>query len=133
MIDLLDYYAAGWPYLFIALMELLIVGHCYGVDVFFRDLRAIFGFAPGLKTRVHLQFLYFTLAPLIVAVILFYSLYQYEPLARGSTYVYPVWANAIGWTIAALAVLPVFVIALGMIVHRMTVKYRRERFVKVRY
>merc|ERR1712062_606979 len=31
LLDLLDYYAAGWPYLFIGFTELIIIGHVYGI------------------------------------------------------------------------------------------------------
>ena len=68
MIDLLDYYAAGWPYLFIALVELIIVGHVYGMDNFFQDLNEIFGFSPGHWARTHLSVLYMTISPLIILV-----------------------------------------------------------------
>ncbi len=133
-------------------MELLILGYVYGVETFFRDLRAIFGFRPGHWTNVHLQFLYLTLAPLIVAVsitnwsslkfgsmtmcvppqvILFYSWWRYEPLTRGSAYVYPPWSNALGWAVAAVAILPVFVVAGGLVFHRLLFVHRRERLSRV--
>ena len=56
-------------------------------------------------------------------VILLYSWAQYEPLTKGD-YEYPAWANALGWTIAMCAILPVFVVAAAQIVHRLFFVYR---------
>ena len=54
----------------------------------------------------------------IFQVILIYSWAQYEPLEKGD-YTYPAWANALGWVIAMCAILPVFIVAIGQIVHKL--------------
>lgn len=64
----LDYYAAGWPYLFIGFTELIIISHVYGIQNFLDDLYHIMKFNPGLKSKVHFMFLYMTLSPLIIFV-----------------------------------------------------------------
>ncbi len=68
MLELLDYYAAGWPYLFIGLLELVIVTYVYGLNNFIADLHHIFGFNPGLYIKTHFMFVYYTLAPAIISV-----------------------------------------------------------------
>jgi len=69
LIDLLDYYAAGWPYLFIAFTEVLVVGHIYGLNRFLDNLESMSGWRPrGYASNAHVAVLYLTLTPLIIAV-----------------------------------------------------------------
>ena len=116
LIDLLDYYAAGWPYLFIALVELIIIGHIYGIKNFFADIEHMIGFRPSSWQKAHLSVLYQTISPLVIFIILIISWADYSPLKKGD-YVYPGWANAIGWIIAMTAILPVILVAIGYSIH----------------
>ena len=68
IIDLLDSYAAGWPYLFIGLMELLAMYWVYGVGKFYRDLENIQGFSPGLRLKSHMTVVYGTISPALISV-----------------------------------------------------------------
>jgi SNF family Na+-dependent transporter len=68
LLDLLDYYAAGWPYLFIGLTELVIVSYVYGIQNFLDDLYHICKFNPGMWGKAHFMVLYMTLSPLIIFV-----------------------------------------------------------------
>ncbi|XP_037069961.1 sodium- and chloride-dependent glycine transporter 2-like [Pollicipes pollicipes] len=99
VIDLLDNYAAGLPYLFIGLMELLAMYWVYGVGNFYRDLMTIQGFSPGLRLKSHITVIYGTIAPLLLAGIIAFSVEGAKPLVSGD-YTYPVWANMVGWAIA---------------------------------
>ena len=90
--DLLDYYAAGWPYLFIGFCELIIISHVYGIENFVDDIRSITGVGFNQWMRTHFYFIYQTLSPLIIGVILLISWANHEPLKKGS-YTYPQWAN----------------------------------------
>ena len=64
----MDYYAAGWPYLFIGLTECLVVSYAYGFTNFLDDLKEIMNFSPGGFFRADLRVLYGRIAPLIVFV-----------------------------------------------------------------
>ena len=68
MLDLLDYYAAGWPYLFIGLCEFIIIAYIYGVQNYFDDLYHMTKLNPGMWGKSHLVFVYMTLSPLIITV-----------------------------------------------------------------
>lgn len=117
LLDLLDYYAAGWPYLFIGLTELIIISYVYGIQNFLDDLYHICKFNPGMRLKANFVFLYSTLSPFIIGIILIVSWAQYEPLTKGS-YSYPGWANAIGWIIAMIAILAMPVVAVALVVQR---------------
>lgn len=118
LLDLLDYYAAGWPYLFIGLTELIIIGYVYGVETFFGDLKHIMGLNLGQWAKSHVIFLYMTLSPFLIFVILIVSWAKYEPLESGG-YKYPPFANAIGWIIAMTAILAVPGVAIFQFVHKL--------------
>ncbi len=53
----------------------------------------------------------------VMQVILAYSWASHEPLTKGD-YVYPEWADAIGWIIAMVAILAVPVAAIYQIVEK---------------
>jgi len=118
LLDLLDYYSAGWPYLFIGLTELIIISHIYGIQNFLDDVYTIVGIRKSVKPtnlqiwgKSVLFFIYTTLAPLIIFVILIISWSSHEPLTKGD-YIYPGWANNIGWAIAMIAICSVPFVAI---------------------
>ena len=88
----MDYYAAGWPYLFIGFTELIIIGHVYGIENFVDDLYAITRVEFNQWMRTHFYFIYQTLSPAIIGVILLISWSTHAPITKGD-YEYPQWAN----------------------------------------
>merc|ERR1719186_1008388 len=100
LLDLLDYYAASWPYLFIGLMELVIVSYIYGYDNYVNDLYEMTRLSwvdKGL--RMFMKPFYWVVSPLVIFIIFCFSWANYEPLTKGD-YEYPPWANGIGWILA---------------------------------
>lgn len=65
------------------------------------------GFAPGLYWRFCWRFA----APLFLMFIIVYGLLGYEPLSY-ENYVYPNWANILGWVIAGSSVIMIPAVAL---------------------
>lgn len=65
------------------------------------------GFAPGIYWRICWRFV----APLFLLFITVYGLIGYEPLSYEG-YVYPVWANALGWCIAGSSVVMIPTVAI---------------------
>lgn len=106
VLDLLDYYAAGWPYLFIGLMELIIIAYIYGYSTYIDDLYEMTGCETLYKLKKPMSVFYCFLSPLVIGIIFIVSWVNYEPLKKGD-YVYPGWANGIGWIAAMLGILPV--------------------------
>jgi len=107
LLDLLDYYAASWPYLFIGLMELVIVSYIYGYDNYVDDLYEMTRLSwvdKGL--RMFMKPFYWVVSPLVIFIIFCFSWANYEPLTKGD-YVYPPWANGIGWILAMTCILPI--------------------------
>lgn len=122
LLDLLDYYAAGWPYLFIGGTELILISYVYGIERFLADLKHIMGFNPNHWCKVHFMFLYMTASPFIVFVILIYSWSTHEGIKKGD-YDYPGWADGIGWLIAMTAILAVPIMAIVQIIVKIFFEY----------
>ncbi|XP_067010554.1 sodium-dependent dopamine transporter isoform X2 [Anabrus simplex] len=100
---LLDRYAAGYSMLFAVLFESIAISWIYGTQRFCDDIKDMIGFSPGLYWRVCWRFL----APAFLMLIIVYGLIGYEALTY-EQYVYPVWANVLGWFIAgsSIAMIP---------------------------
>ncbi|XP_077983568.1 sodium- and chloride-dependent glycine transporter 1-like isoform X2 [Glandiceps talaboti] len=100
VLQLMDWYAAGFSLCFVGLAECVVVSWIYGINRYSDDVKAMVGFAPNIYWRVCWMFL----APGILAFIMVFSLVSYTPCQLGN-YVYPGWADAIGWMIALSSIL----------------------------
>ncbi|XP_030760417.1 sodium-dependent dopamine transporter isoform X2 [Sitophilus oryzae] len=105
--QLLDKYAAGYSMLIAVLFEAVVVSWIYGTQRFCDDIEDMIGFAPGIYWRFCWKFA----APLFLLFIIFYGLWFYEPLTY-ENYVYPTWANVIGWLITGSSVIMIPTIAI---------------------
>lgn len=106
LLDLVDYYAASWPFLFIALMEFIIVMYIYGYSNYVNDLFEMTRNSLVFKMKKMMSTFYCFLSPTVIFIILVASWCSYEPLRKGD-YIYPSWANAVGWVIALTSILSV--------------------------
>ncbi|XP_050094668.1 sodium-dependent dopamine transporter [Anopheles aquasalis] len=93
--QLLDRYAAGYSILIAVFFEAIAVSWIYGTERFCNDIKDMIGFAPGIYWRVCWKFV----APLFLLFIIIYGLIGHEPLSY-EDYIYPGWANVLGWCIA---------------------------------
>lgn len=123
ILELMDNYAAGWPYLLIGLLECLIVSYVYGIENFLDDVRNMTGWEPGRWTRTHLMASIMTITPVLIGGLLLLGWVYYEPLKLG-TYTYPLWGNSIGW---AMAIIPMLVIPVFFF-HTICAKHRNLTF-----
>ncbi|CAG9815445.1 unnamed protein product [Phaedon cochleariae] len=103
---LLDRYAAGYSMLFAVFFEAIAVSWIYGTQRFCDDIKDMIGFSPGYYWRFCWKFA----APLFLLFIIVYGLLGYEPLTYES-YVYPAWANVLGWAIAGSSVIMIPIVA----------------------
>uniref|UniRef100_A0A1B6MBJ9 Transporter n=1 Tax=Graphocephala atropunctata TaxID=36148 RepID=A0A1B6MBJ9_9HEMI len=108
---LLDRYAAGYSMLVAVLFEAIAVSWIYGTRRFCDDIKDMIGFAPGYYWKV----CWYVLAPAFLMFIIVFGLLGYEPLTYDN-YVYPQWANVIGWMIACSSVLMIPLVAVIQII-----------------
>lgn len=105
--QLLDKYAAGYSILIAVLFEAVAVSWIYGTNRFCDDIKDMMGFKPGRYWIYCWKFA----APVFLIFIIVFGLVNYEPLTHGD-YVYPFWANTLGWAIAisSMSMIPLMAI-----------------------
>ncbi|XP_078541851.1 sodium-dependent dopamine transporter [Lissotriton helveticus] len=102
---LLDHFAAGTSILFGVLIEAIGVAWFYGVGRFSDDIEQMIGHRPGLYWRLCWKFV----SPCFLLFVVVVSIVTFNPPVYGS-YIFPEWANVIGWFIAisSMAMVPIY-------------------------
>ncbi|KAM8865278.1 sodium- and chloride-dependent GABA transporter ine isoform 1-T1 [Synchiropus picturatus] len=93
--QLMDHYTAVVSLVFLALFEVVSVCWIFGV----RNLSNMVKKMRGSTPNFYFRFCWLILSPLLVLVILISSIIQYTPVRYGS-YMYPKWAEFVGWLIS---------------------------------
>ncbi|XP_078529842.1 sodium- and chloride-dependent GABA transporter 2-like isoform X2 [Lissotriton helveticus] len=105
--QLFDYYAAsGMCLLFFAMFETIGIGWVYGADKFYDNIEHMIGYRPLLVIKYCWRFV----TPAVCLATFLFSVIKYTPLTYDKTYVYPWWANAVGWmlTISSVICIPLW-------------------------
>ncbi|XP_030650050.1 sodium-dependent noradrenaline transporter [Chanos chanos] len=107
VLTLLDTYAAGTSILFGVLIEAIGVSWFYGVDRFSEDIERMMGFKPGLYWRLCWKFV----SPTFLLFVVIASVVTSQGL-KYDEYIFPGWANVVGWGIAMSSMLfvPVYAV-----------------------
>uniref|UniRef100_A0A673SXZ6 Transporter n=1 Tax=Suricata suricatta TaxID=37032 RepID=A0A673SXZ6_SURSU len=102
---LLDHFAAGTSILFGVLIEAIGVAWFYGVRQFSDDIKQMTGQRPSLYWRLCWKFV----SPCFLLFVVVVSVVTFRPPHYGA-YVFPEWANALGWAIAtsSMSMVPVY-------------------------
>lgn len=100
MLHLLDTYAAGISLLCSALFECIAVSWFYGLEKFCDDVESMIGHRPGLYWRLCWKFV----SPMFIIGVVTFALIDHQPLSYNG-YMYPEWAEWLGWTLAFSSIL----------------------------
>ncbi|KAM8816593.1 sodium-dependent dopamine transporter isoform 1-T1 [Rhynchonycteris naso] len=102
---LLDHFAAGTSILFGVLIEAIGVAWFYGVRQFSDDIKQMTGQRPSLYWRLCWKFV----SPCFLLFVVVVSIVTFRPPHYGD-YIFPEWANALGWAIAAssMSMVPIY-------------------------
>ncbi|XP_016953512.1 uncharacterized protein LOC108026845 [Drosophila biarmipes] len=108
-LQLMDKYAANWSVLLIAISECILIAWIYGSQRFLNDIQGMIG-----KRSWFWNFFWSTMwryiTPATLLFILFFNWVEYKPAKYGH-YVYPMWADAVGWIVGLLPVVVIFLVA----------------------
>ncbi|XP_077874701.1 sodium-dependent dopamine transporter isoform X1 [Ictidomys tridecemlineatus] len=104
---LLDHFAAGTSILFGVLIEAIGVAWFYGVRQFSEDIKQMTGQRPSLYWRLCWKLV----SPCFLLFVVVVSIVTFRPPHYGA-YVFPAWANALGWVIAtsSMAMVPLYAV-----------------------
>ncbi|KAI2665062.1 Sodium-dependent dopamine transporter [Labeo rohita] len=98
--QLMDHYTAIVSIMFLAFFEVIGVCWLYGVKRLSSNLEEMTGKRPNIFFRV----CWWVICPVLITVILVFSVIQFKP-ARYENYVYPPWAQGVGWLIALASII----------------------------
>lgn len=102
LFQLYNYYAAsGICLLLLTFCESVAVGWIYGADRFYEDVRKMIGYYPS----PYFKYCYRYFTPIITMSIFLFYCVKYKPLTLDDKYVYPWWANGIGWLMSLSSIL----------------------------
>nr|XP_040038347.1 sodium- and chloride-dependent GABA transporter ine [Gasterosteus aculeatus aculeatus] len=93
--QLMDHYTAIVSIMFLAFFEVIAICWSYGVNRLSDNLQEMTGKRPNIFFRL----CWLIVAPVLITVILIFSVIQFKP-ARYGDYVFPPWAQGVGWVIA---------------------------------
>ncbi|XP_022521552.2 sodium- and chloride-dependent GABA transporter ine [Astyanax mexicanus] len=98
--QLMDHYTAIVSIMFLAFFEVVAICWLYGVKRLSSNLEEMTGKKPNIFFRV----CWMVICPVLITIILVFSVIQFRP-ARYESYVYPDWAQGIGWIIAMASII----------------------------
>uniref|UniRef100_A0A3Q1CU20 Transporter n=1 Tax=Amphiprion ocellaris TaxID=80972 RepID=A0A3Q1CU20_AMPOC len=98
--QLMDHYTAIVSIMFLAFFEVIAICWSYGVTRLSANVKEMNGSRPNIFFRV----CWLVVAPVLITVILIFSIIQFKP-ARYEQYVFPSWAQGVGWCIALASII----------------------------
>ncbi|XP_048123371.1 sodium- and chloride-dependent GABA transporter ine isoform X2 [Alosa alosa] len=98
--QLMDHYTAIVSIIFLAFFEVIAICWVFGVRRLTDSLIEMTGKPPSIFFKV----CWWIICPVLIGVILVFSVIQFKP-ARYEDYVYPPWAQGVGWVIALASIM----------------------------
>lgn len=99
--NIFDAFIGGFPLLIVGFFECVAILHVYGYKNFADDIEMMLGKRPNIYFRIT----WCVLSPLILVVIIIFMAAQYStPTLFSNKYIYPLWAEGIGWLLVVLAI-----------------------------
>ncbi|XP_030009834.1 sodium- and chloride-dependent GABA transporter 2-like [Sphaeramia orbicularis] len=109
LLQLMDHHVcSGTTLLLLSMSQSISIAWVYGADRFYNNITHMIGYRPFPLMKYCWQYI----TPFICLGTFIFSIVKYSPLKFSNTYVYPLWANILGWFIAtvSLSLIPLFVL-----------------------
>lgn len=120
VLQLLDNHAGTFSALINGVVEVVVLGWIYGIDRFLGDIQVMFQWPTNswrFRTfQLYWKTMWSLVTPTLLLAILSVTFVGYEPMSYGS-YIYPGWANVLGWAVSASSVLFIPLVAVWKISH----------------
>ncbi|XP_064620262.1 sodium-dependent proline transporter-like isoform X2 [Lineus longissimus] len=98
ILTLMDWYIGSTALMVVGLLEPIIISYIYGFRRFSCDIEMMLGFKPNYYLLACWTFI----TPAILLFIIIFSSIYHSPVSYGN-YVYPGWADGLGWGLAVLS------------------------------
>uniref|UniRef100_A0A3Q3QS97 Transporter n=1 Tax=Monopterus albus TaxID=43700 RepID=A0A3Q3QS97_MONAL len=98
--QLMDHYTAIVSVMFLAFFEVIAICWSYGVNRLSDNLKEM----TGERANIFFRLCWLIVAPVLITVILIFSIIQFKP-AHYENYVFPPWAQGIGWIITLASII----------------------------
>ncbi|XP_068187486.1 sodium- and chloride-dependent betaine transporter-like isoform X2 [Antennarius striatus] len=109
LLQLLDHHVcSGTALLILSFCQSVSIGWVYGADRFYGNIADMIGYRP----LPFMKYCWTYITPFMCFGTFIFSIIKYSPLKFSNTYIYPLWANILGWFIASvsLSLIPLFVL-----------------------
>ncbi|KAG5284400.1 hypothetical protein AALO_G00026300 [Alosa alosa] len=109
ILQLMDHHVcSGITLLILSLCQSISIAWIYGAERFYGNITHMIGYRPAPV----MKYCWLFITPTVCMGTLIFSTVRYSPLKFSLTYVYPVWANVIGWFLAtiSLSLIPLWII-----------------------
>lgn len=120
LFTLLDKHAASWAILIVGCAEIILLSWIYGINKTFTMI-------SNMKIKINNYLKNFYWRPVLVVITPLYtiSVFIFVVTNLGTTsfrdYIFPIWADTIGWIIGTTTILPLFLVGVYQ-----SIKYARE-------
>ncbi|XP_044738127.1 sodium- and chloride-dependent GABA transporter 2-like [Chrysoperla carnea] len=108
LFTLMDKNTASWAILLIALAEVGSVSWVYGCDRFLKKDLPLMKMVLSKFAIVYWKSVLIFISPLFLVGVFVFTMATYTPASYGTSYVFPYWADAIGWAISLSTLAPMF-------------------------
>ncbi|XP_071847361.1 sodium- and chloride-dependent glycine transporter 2-like [Apostichopus japonicus] len=113
--ELINWYSCWISLMVVGMMECIAIAWFYGIRRFLGNIREMLGKVPFVWPWYAICWLFVT--PSVILFIITFGLLQYSPVYYGD-YVYPRWAEAVGWVMASVPLLMMPLIAIYLFVFK---------------
>uniref|UniRef100_A0A0P5K3J4 Transporter n=1 Tax=Daphnia magna TaxID=35525 RepID=A0A0P5K3J4_9CRUS len=103
VLDLVDYFGGGFIIYVLVIVQTIALCWIYGLHKILRDVRFMLDFGLG----IYWKYTWCIFIPIALLVIFIYAMVSYMPMRTGDGQVYPSGVSAIGWILAAIAILQI--------------------------
>ncbi|XP_072171202.1 sodium- and chloride-dependent glycine transporter 1-like [Diadema setosum] len=112
--ELFNWYSAGFTPMIIVIFEAIAVSYVYGGRRFLKDISYMIGDVPFVWWWMAM---WYAVVPIFIVVIMIFGFVDQVP-AYYDDYVFPPWAQAIGWSLTMSSIVLIFVYAAYIVIRQ---------------
>lgn len=128
LVSLMNDFSGGLSLVFIGMFETIVISWFYGVDRYLDNIESMIGFRPNIFWKACWKFV----SPVFLLTVMVFSLVLYEPKTYGENYTFPGWAEAMGWMMTLVSLVPIVVYAIWFVLKQDASSFREKLRIAMR-